>query len=72
MIERDQSLDVLNQQQEIILRILEENQSTHFNFDILKNSQRKTSNIPFAARRETHTESADMIFGGVNQSISPR
>jgi hypothetical protein len=63
------------------MRILEENKSTHFNFDFLNNNiQRVTSNLHSYIPRcvsDARTdngggEGLESMLGVVNQSVSPR
>ena len=68
----DQEYQTLEEQKEVLMRIIEDNQATHFNFDNLYHN-RKTSNTPLIQRRgvSAASEAPDMAFGRVNSSVSP-
>jgi hypothetical protein len=69
----DQEYQTLEEQKEVLMRIVEEHQAIHFNFDNLYHN-RKTSNTPLIQRRgvsDAPSEAPDMAFGRVNSSVSP-
>ena len=75
-MDKEQDLEDLEQKQEVVLKIIEENQSSHFSFDYIFNTvaAKTTSRGTFDRRviSDTTNEAEDIAFMRVNDSVSPK